>query len=111
MSFEDVVDRKIREAMDRGDFDNLPGRGKPQDHDAYFRLPEDLRMGYTVLRNAGYVPAEVELLKDIEALEARLRAATDEVQRDRLARAIRDKRLTFDVMMERRNHRARPECK
>lgn len=29
MQFESWIDRQIREAMERGEFDNLPGAGKP----------------------------------------------------------------------------------
>lgn len=33
MQFENWVDRQIREAMERGEFDNLPGAGKPLELD------------------------------------------------------------------------------
>ena len=29
MSYESAIDRAIREATERGEFDNLPGAGKP----------------------------------------------------------------------------------
>ena len=44
MSFEKLVEEKIREAMAEGEFDNLPGKGKPINLDAYFATPEDLRI-------------------------------------------------------------------
>ena len=50
------VDEKIKEAIARGEFDNLPGRGKPLDLDAYFATPEHLRMGYSILKNADIIP-------------------------------------------------------
>ena len=59
MSLDRVVDEMIRDAMARGEFDNLPGAGKPQNLDSYFAAPEDLRMAWSVLRNAGYLPEEV----------------------------------------------------
>ena len=46
MSFQRNADEKINEAIARGEFDNLPGKGKPPDLDAYFATPERLRMGY-----------------------------------------------------------------
>ncbi len=94
------VEQQIRDAMARGEFDNLPGAGKPQDHSGYFALPEDLRMGYTVLKNAGYVPEEVDLLKEIGALREHLDACTDLTERQRLNRAINDRQLKFDVLMD-----------
>ena len=53
----------IRSAIERGEFDNLKGKGKPLDLNEYFDTPEDIRLGYTLLKNAGYVPEEVQLLK------------------------------------------------
>jgi hypothetical protein len=72
MSFERLVENKIREAMAKGEFDNLPGRGRPLDLDAYFNTPEELRLGYAMLKSAGFVPVEVELQREIEVLQAEL---------------------------------------
>ena len=36
MSFQRNVDEKIKEAIARGEFDNLPGKGKALDLDDYF---------------------------------------------------------------------------
>ena len=41
MSFHRNADEKIKEAIAKGDFDNLPGKGEPLDLDAYFATPED----------------------------------------------------------------------
>ena len=59
MSFERNVDERIKEAITRGDFDNLPGKGKPLDLDAYFTTPEHLRMGYSILKSADIIPEEM----------------------------------------------------
>jgi hypothetical protein len=70
MSFaflERIAEEKIREAVRRGDFDNLPGAGKPlPDEDDLALVPPDLRMAYRVMKNAGYVPEEVRLRREIE---------------------------------------------
>jgi hypothetical protein len=110
MSLEEIIGKKIREAMERGEFDNLKGQGQPQDHSDYFAAPEDLRMGYAVLRNAGYLPHEAQLLKDIAALKEKLAACTDPegVRAADLRRRLHDKRLELDILMERRNRRPRP---
>ena len=47
------VEAAIREAMERGDFDNLPGKGKPLDLSDWENTPVHLRMSYSVLKNAG----------------------------------------------------------
>jgi hypothetical protein len=101
-----VIDEIIRAAMERGEFDNLSGRGKPQDHTAYFNTPEDLRLAHSVLKNSGYVPEEVHLLREVEELKRRRAASTDAGERKRLDAAIRDTQLRLDLMLE-SNRRAR----
>ncbi|MBV8032634.1 MAG: DUF1992 domain-containing protein [Betaproteobacteria bacterium] len=59
MSLDFLAERKIAEAVSSGEFDDLPGRGKPLELDDDPLVPEDLRMAYRILRNAGYVPQEV----------------------------------------------------
>jgi DnaJ homologue, subfamily C, member 28, conserved domain len=62
MSLDILINEIIRDAMAQGEFDRLPCARKPLDHDACFALPEDRRLTFTVLKNAGYVPEEVDLL-------------------------------------------------
>jgi DnaJ family protein C protein 28 len=65
--WESLVDRKIREAMNRGEFDDLPGKGEPVDlSENPFEDPE-LRLAHRTLRNAGFAPSWIEERKDIEA--------------------------------------------
>ena len=66
MSFNRIAENRIREAMEQGEFDNLPGAGQPLSLEEYFSTPEDLRMAYSVLKNANCRPLEVELLNEIE---------------------------------------------
>ncbi len=101
MSLVKAVEAIIKEAMERGEFDNLQNKGKPLDLTAYFETPEDLRMAYSVLKNAGMVSAEVELLQEIAALKERLASTYEESQRIRIKKIISEKQLQFNVMMER----------
>ncbi|MDR1578679.1 MAG: DUF1992 domain-containing protein [Deltaproteobacteria bacterium] len=55
-----VAERKILEAMEAGEFDNLPGRGQPQKLEDLSGLPEDLRLAYMVLKNSSYLQASDE---------------------------------------------------
>jgi hypothetical protein len=107
MSLDKAVEAIIREAQERGDFDNLPGRGKPIDLGAYFDTPAEVRNAYATLKNAGMVPAEIELLQDIAALKERLTAVSDERERTSILKTIREKQLQFDVMMERHKRQRR----
>jgi len=99
MSFERIAEEKIREALANGEFDNLPGKGKPIDHSAYFAAPADVRLGYSMLKSNGFVPEEVELRKEIETLKAEAQAAGPE-RRRRLGREINELVLKLDLLRD-----------
>lgn len=67
-----VAEERIRAAAERGDFNNLPGAGKPLDLDADANVPPELRMAYTLLKNGGYLDAQQEQDAADKALEKRL---------------------------------------
>ena len=101
MAFERIADRKIREAMQAGEFDNLP-HGKRVDLEEYFKLPADLRMAYSILKSAGCLPEEVEMLREVDRLQTELDAATSEPARATLRKALAEARLRVDVSLERK---------
>src|SRR5262249_38222131 len=106
MFSERLIEEIIREAMEKGEFDNLAGKGKPIDLDEYFATPADVRLGYSVLKSAGCAPVEVELQKEIEALKTQLAACDDEGKRQSLSKEIESKTLKLNLMMD-SNRRAR----
>ena len=67
--FDLIAEEKIAEAIARGEFDNLPGAGRPLNLDDDALIPEELRLAYRILKNAGYVPPELETLNEIAQLE------------------------------------------
>lgn len=95
-----LVEERIQEAMANGEFDNLPGRGKPLDFDAYFATPEDLRMGYGVLKSANVLPEEVQLLKEIATLQTELDRASEDADRAGIRKTLAEKTAHFKVLME-----------
>lgn len=68
---ESLTEKKLREAIENGEFDDLPGKGEPIDlRENPFEDP-DLRVVHRLLRNAGFAPAWIEERKDIDVeLEA-----------------------------------------
>jgi DnaJ family protein C protein 28 len=71
---ESLIDKLIRESMERGEFDDLTGKGQPIDlSENPFEDPE-LRTVHRLLRNAGFAPAWLEERKDIDAEFERARA-------------------------------------
>lgn len=61
------VEKHIKEAQENGEFDNLPGAGRPLILDDDSGIPEELRTAYRILKNAGYLPPELQDRK--EAIE------------------------------------------
>jgi len=105
MSIEKFVEEQVTRAIEAGEFDNLPGRGKPLDLRGYFETPEDLRMAYSILKSNNFVPEEVELLKEIDALKKRLESSSDEERNSRLKKEITEKTFTFRMLIEKRKGR------
>ena len=95
------VEQIIKDAMERGEFDNLVGEGKPIDLSAYFNTPEEMRLAYSLLKNAGILPREAELLQEMAALKEKTEETKDATERGRLLKEIERKRLEFDLTMER----------
>lgn len=106
MSVEKLIDKLIQEAIARGEFDNIEGRGKPLDLDAYFAAPEDLRMGYSVLKSNKFVPEEVDRLREIGELREKIATCTDEAKRSQMLKILRDRELSLSIVLE-RNKRKR----
>lgn len=76
-----IAEKRIEEARDRGDLDNLPGSGQPLSFDDEPLVPEHQRMAYRILKNSGYLPPELEMHK--EAVELALQIARTEEGEDR----------------------------
>jgi hypothetical protein len=55
------IEELMEGAIARGEFENLKGRGKPLNLDAHFDTPEDVRVGHSLLKSAGFLPEELEL--------------------------------------------------
>ena len=101
MSFDKIVEALIKEAQERGEFDNLPGKGKPIDLSAYFETSEDVRVAQSVLKNAGMTSPEVQLLKEIAELRQVYAALVDEIKKEEIQKQIQNKQMEFNLMMER----------
>lgn len=95
------IDEILRDAIARGEFQNLPGQGKKLDLDDYFSAPEDVRVGYGLLKSNEFVPEEVQMLKDIEALQEKLKQADSDEERKRIQREVESRRLKFNLLMDR----------
>lgn len=96
-----LVEEILRQAIERGEFQNLPGRGKRLDLEEYFSAPAERRAAYGLLKSNGFVPQEVELLKEIEALQEAMQQTDSDTARQQLQREIETRRLKYNLLMER----------
>lgn len=83
-----IAEQRIQDAVARGEFDELPGRGKPFVLEDDSHIPPDLRMAYKLLRNAGYVPPEVADRKEAKNILELLEHCTDEQEKVRQMRRL-----------------------
>jgi hypothetical protein len=100
MSIEKHIDNMIKAAIERGEFKNLEGEGKPINLDDYFATPEDVRMGYSVLKSNDIVPEEIDRLKEISELREKLKTCSEE-ERPPVAKLLRDRELALAMILER----------
>ncbi len=79
---EDEISRKLAEAERTGELRSAPSFGKPLAADAGWDMtPDELKMPFKILRNAGIVPPEVEFFHERARLREALQSAPDEGQR------------------------------
>ena len=69
---DSLAEEQIQAAIRRGEFDDLPGSGKPLELDDDVGVPDELRVAYRILRNAGCLPPELTLRNKIHQLESLL---------------------------------------
>ena len=94
------IEQMIREAMERGEFEDLKGKGKPLDLDPYFNTPEELRMAFSLLKSNDYIPEEVEMLKEIAHLKKQIQEATVDADLNVLKQRLHDRSLAFQIAIE-----------
>ncbi|CCO08451.1 DnaJ family domain-containing protein [Desulforamulus hydrothermalis] len=97
-----LAENKIREAMEKGEFNNLPGSGQPLKLDDLSHVPDDLRAGYRLLKNAGVLPEELEIKKEIITLQKLIDYCYDQDEKRQLTKKLNEKILRFNILMENR---------
>ncbi len=83
---DDIIKQWVERVEKTGELKHIEGFGKPfKFNDGFLETPDDLRMAYKILKDAGYVPAEVEMLNRLAALRDEL-AATQDAEQQRVLR-------------------------
>lgn len=96
--FQKIIEKRIKEALEKGEFDHLPGRGKPLEIEDDSNVPEDLRLAYKVLKNADCLPPELQLKKEIRQMEDMLEGIPDEKEKYRQIKRINYKIMQLNLM-------------
>ncbi|MFP7478219.1 DUF1992 domain-containing protein [Terribacillus saccharophilus] len=95
-----LAEERIKKAEANGEFRNLPGAGKPLELEDLSGVPEDMRMSYKILKNAGYIPPEMELQKEIVALRDLMRVCTDDSERAVFRKRISEKEIQYEALLQ-----------
>jgi Domain of unknown function (DUF1992) len=99
------VDKLIEEWLAEEDCMDLPGAGKPLNLDEYFSWPEDQRLGFSLLKNAGYRPEEVEIMSEIKRLSEEVEKCSDQELRTRLKRKLQEEQVRLSLRLEQSRRR------
>lgn len=85
---DEIAETRIAEAVQRGDLDNLPGAGQPLKLDDDRHIPEELRIAYRILKNAGCIPPELELRREISRVEQLLSGVEGQGEKNRVLKRL-----------------------
>ena len=66
---EQIAEQRIQEAINRGELRDLPGEGRPLQLDDDSAIPEELRAAYRILKNAGFLPPELQWRRELQEAE------------------------------------------
>ncbi|MEO8310433.1 MAG: DnaJ family domain-containing protein [Caldimonas sp.] len=98
---DEEIARHLREALASGELAGTKGFGRPLPEDAgWDATPEALRMPFKILKNAGFVPAEVELFHERAALHAALAKSRTDAERNEVRRQLSELEQKIAMRLE-----------
>lgn len=100
--FHILAEEKIKQAYKDGEFDNLPGMGKPLKLEDLSGVPEELRMAYRIMKNAGYTEAENALRKELMTIEDLIKKCDDDDEKESLQKQLNEKLLRLNRLLSKR---------
>lgn len=100
--FSWLAEQKIEEAIRKGEMDPSAYAGKPLPVDDLLHIPEELRMSYRMLKNAGFVPEEVSLRKECVRLNDLMNACTSAGEKEQHKKLLNEKSLRLQMLLEQR---------
>lgn len=104
--FKLIAENRILDAMERGEFENLPGEGRPIDFAELERIPAEYRMAYSVLKNSEFNKPEADLLKTIRALKTEAKTVGDDPKAATLQKIIQIKEAQLLALRNKNNNKS-----
>ena len=95
--FEKIVEERIKKAQEKGEFKNLPGKGKPLPVEDV-NVPEDIRLAYKILKNADCVPPELEIKKEIRNTQELLSGMAETSEKYKVLKKLNHLILKLNTM-------------
>lgn len=100
-TLDEEIARHLQEALESGELAGTKGFGKPLPEDeGWDATPEALRVPFKILKNAGFVPPEVELFHERAALSASLRECISEAERGEVRRKLSELEQKIALRLE-----------
>jgi hypothetical protein len=95
--FEKIVEDRIKKGQRDGKFDNLPKRGEKLEFEDDSHVPEEMRLAYKLLKNAGFIPPELIIRKEINSVTQLLGQEEDAKEKHLLLKKLNYLRLKLDL--------------
>lgn len=103
--FEKLAEKKMQDALKNGDFDDLPGKGKPIILEDLYGVPPEDRMANKILKNAGVLPPQMSLRKEINELKKMILECESEQEKRELRKKLEEKATSYEILKERMRRR------
>ena len=98
---DEEIARYLREAQASGELSRIPGYGRPLAEPAgWAETPDELRMPFKILKDAGFAPPEIAWFHERAELTATLREATDPQERAALAQRLAELEQKIALRLE-----------
>lgn len=97
-----IAEDHIKRAQKEGQFDDLPGKGKPLPKDDLAHIPDDLRMAYRLMKNAGYSDEENQLKKEVMTIEDLIKNCYDEEEKKKHQQKLNEKLVRWNQLQSKK---------
>ena len=98
---DELIAKHLQEALASGELAAAKGFGRPlEEPQGWSETPEALRMPFKILKDAGSVPAEIELFHERAALSASLASCTSDAERVETLRKLSELEQKIALRLE-----------